>query len=174
MVHTSTHAPISYNIAFTPSADICGLDNVRIRASSDVCAAHGGLPIPVSSRLVLHSPKLTVVVGTIGSLLTVLSFFIGKSGRRRKATTPAALVNLDVFYVVHTTLVTRVTPRSGPRLVRAPACSVASPRPTSNAARAWAAVGRVCCSFQHTLRRHASRRDRDHDNTQGHDSRRCG
>ena len=66
------------------------------------------LPIPANSQLVMRSLKLpwTVAVGPIGS---PPSFFIGKSGQR-KATSSAALTNLDVLYAVHTTLMTRVTP----------------------------------------------------------------
>jgi len=73
-------------------------------------------PKPASS---LHSlkPPWTVVVGSIGS---PPSFFIGKSGRQRKATTSVALTNLDVLYAADTTLMTHVTPESGPRSVRAP------------------------------------------------------
>jgi len=73
-------------------------------------------PKPASS---LHSlkPLWIVVVGSIGS---PPSFFIGKSGRQRKATTSVALTNLDVLYAADTTLMTRVTPESDPRSVRAP------------------------------------------------------
>ncbi|KAH9041166.1 hypothetical protein EDB84DRAFT_1559678 [Lactarius hengduanensis] len=104
------HAPISYDISFTPSARTV-VDRTIHAPVPAVTLAQPATepPIPASSRLVLRSPKLpwTVAVGPIGS---PPSFFIGKSGHQRKATTSAALTNLDVLYAVHTTLMTRVTP----------------------------------------------------------------
>jgi hypothetical protein len=104
------HAPISYDIAFTPSARTV-VDRTIHAPVPAVTLAQPATepPIPASSRLVLRSPKLpwTVAVGPIGS---PPSFFIGKSGGQRKATSSVALTNLDVLYAVHTTLMTRVTP----------------------------------------------------------------
>ena len=104
------HAPISYDIAFTPSARTV-VDRTIHAPVPAVTLAQPATepPIPASSRLVLRSPKLpwTVAVGPIGS---PPSFSIGKSGGQRKATSSAALTNLDVLYAVHTTLMTRVTP----------------------------------------------------------------
>jgi hypothetical protein len=104
------HAPISYDIAFTPSARTV-VDRTIHAPVPAVTLAQPATepPIPASSRLVLRSPKLpwTVAVGPIGSPPT---FFIGKSGGQRKVTSSVALTNLDVLYAVHTTLMTRVTP----------------------------------------------------------------
>ncbi|KAH9977498.1 hypothetical protein BJV74DRAFT_860688 [Russula compacta] len=81
------HAPISYDIAFTPSARTV-VDRTVHSPLPAVTLAQPATepPIPASSRLVLRSPKLPWVV--------VL----------------AALTNLDVLYAVHATLMTCVTP----------------------------------------------------------------
>ncbi|KAI0261861.1 hypothetical protein BC834DRAFT_829629 [Gloeopeniophorella convolvens] len=104
------HAPISYDIAFTPSARTV-LDRTIHAPVPAVTLAQPATepPTPASSRLVLRSPKLpwVVVIGPIGS---TPSFFIGKGRSARKTTTTTALTNLDVLYAVHTTLMTRVTP----------------------------------------------------------------
>ena len=104
------HAPISYDIAFTPSARTV-VDRTVHSPFPAVTLAQPATepPIPASSRLVLRSPKLpwVVVVGPIGS---PPSFFIGKDGEKRKAKSSAALTNLDVLYAVHSTLMTCVTP----------------------------------------------------------------
>ncbi|KAF8267143.1 hypothetical protein EI94DRAFT_1731310, partial [Lactarius quietus] len=83
------HAPISYDIAFTPSARTVVDRTIHAPVPALTLAQPATEPpIPASSRLVLRSPKLpwTVAVG------------------------PIALTNLDVLYAVHTTLMTRVTP----------------------------------------------------------------
>ncbi|KAH9998763.1 hypothetical protein BJV77DRAFT_711218 [Russula vinacea] len=104
------HAPISYDIAFTPSARTV-VDRTVHSPLPAVTLAQPATepPIPASSRLVLRSPKLpwVVAVGPIGSPPT---FFIGKDGEKRKAKSSAALTNLDVLYAVHSTLMTCVTP----------------------------------------------------------------
>jgi hypothetical protein len=104
------HAPISYDIAFTPSARTV-VDRTVHSPLPAVTLAQPATepPIPASSRLLLRSPKLpwTVAVGPIGSPTT---FFIGKDGEKRKAKSSAALTNLDVLYAVHSTLMTCVTP----------------------------------------------------------------
>jgi len=103
------HAPISYDIAFTPSARTI-VDRTLHSPFPAVTLAQPATepPIPASSRLVLRSPKLpwVVVVGPIGS---PTSFFIGKDGEKRKTKSSAALTNLDVLYAVHSTLMTCVT-----------------------------------------------------------------
>jgi hypothetical protein len=103
------HAPISYDIAFTPSARTV-VDRTIHAPVPAVTLAQPATepPIPASSRLVLRSPKLPwdVNVGPIGS---PPKFFIGKGGEQRKATTSVALTNLDVLYALHTTLMTCVT-----------------------------------------------------------------
>jgi len=104
------HAPISYDVAFTPSARTV-VDRTMHSPLPAVTLAQPATepPIPASSRLVLRSPKLpwVVVVGPIGS---PPKFFIGKGGEKQKAKTSAALTNLDVLYAVHTTLMACVTP----------------------------------------------------------------
>ncbi|KAH9057209.1 hypothetical protein EDB87DRAFT_1565582 [Lactarius vividus] len=101
------HAPISYDIAFTPSARTVVDRTIHAPVPAATLAQPATEPpIPASSRLVLRSPKLpwTVAVEPIGSLP---SLFID---RQSKATTSAELTNLDVLNAVHTTLMTRVTP----------------------------------------------------------------
>ncbi|KAN0137852.1 hypothetical protein V8E53_004336 [Lactarius tabidus] len=108
------HAPISYDIAFTPSARTVVDRKIHAPVPAVTLAQPATEPpIPACSRLVLRSPKLpwTVAVGPIGSPPSFfMSFFIGNSDGQRKATSSVALTNLDVLYAVHTTLVTRVTP----------------------------------------------------------------
>jgi hypothetical protein len=100
------HAPISYDVAFTPSARTV-VDRTLHSPLPAVTLEQPATepPIPASSRLVLRSPKLpwVVVVGPIGSTPSVS---IGKG----KAKTTLALTNLDVLYAVHATLMTCVTP----------------------------------------------------------------
>jgi hypothetical protein len=104
------HAPIYYDVAFTPSARTV-VDRTQHSPFPAVTLAQPATepPIPASSRLVLRSPKLpwVVAVGPIGS---PPSFFIGKDGEKRKTKSSAALTNLDVLYAVHSTLMTCVTP----------------------------------------------------------------
>ncbi|KAH9968499.1 hypothetical protein BGW80DRAFT_1461889 [Lactifluus volemus] len=103
------HAPISYDIAFTPSARTV-VDRTIHAPVPAVTLAQPATepPIPASSRLVLRSPKLPwdVNVGPIGSPPT---FFIGKGGEKHKTKSSVALTNLDVLYAVHTSLMTCVT-----------------------------------------------------------------
>jgi hypothetical protein len=66
-------------------------------------------PIPASSRLVLRSPKLPLVVA-VGPIGSPPSFFIGKDGEKRKAKSFAVFTNFDELYAVHSTLVTCFTP----------------------------------------------------------------
>ena len=100
------HAPISYDVAFTPSARTV-VDRTMHSPLPAVTLAQPATepPIPASSRLVLRSPKLpwVVVVGPIGAPAP-------KSGAPRKTKTTLALTNLDVLYAVHTALMTCVTP----------------------------------------------------------------
>jgi len=104
------HAPISYDVAFTPSARTV-VDRTLHSPLPAVTLAQPATepPIPASSRLVLRSPKLpwVVVVGPIGS---TPSFTIGTGGEQRKTKTTLALTNLDVLYAVHATLMACVTP----------------------------------------------------------------
>jgi hypothetical protein len=102
-------APISFDVAFTPSARSV-LDKTIHAPVPALTLAQPATepPIPASSRLVLRSEKFPwlVVVGPVGSSPT---FYLG-SGKSRKPKSSAALTNLDVLYAVHTTLMTRVTP----------------------------------------------------------------
>ena len=104
------HAPISFDVAFTPSARTV-VDRTVHSPFLAVTLAQPATepPIPASSRLVLRSPILpwVVVVGPIGS---PLSFVRGKDGEKRKAKSSAALTILDVLYAVHFTLMNPVTP----------------------------------------------------------------
>jgi len=97
------HAPISYDVAFTPSARTV-VDRTMHSPLPAVTLAQPATepPIPASSRLVLRSPKLpwVVVVGPIGAPPS-------KNGGPK---TTLALTNLDVLYAVHTALMTPVTP----------------------------------------------------------------
>jgi hypothetical protein len=95
--YTRHHAPISYDIAFTPSARTVVSLTLHSPFSAVILAQPATMP--AYSRLVLRSPKLpwVVVVWPIGSLP---SFLIGK----------VALTNLDVLNAVHSTLMTCVTP----------------------------------------------------------------
>jgi hypothetical protein len=99
------HAPISYDIAFTPSARTVVDRTTHSPLPAVTLAQPSTEPaIPANSRLVLRSPKLpwVVVVGPISSSH-------GEESQRRTKTT-LALTNLDVLYAVHTTLMTSVTP----------------------------------------------------------------
>jgi hypothetical protein len=94
--YTRHHAPISYDIAFTPSARTVVSRTLHSPFLAVILAQPATMP--AHTRLVLRSPKLPwVVVGQIGSLP---SFLIGK----------VALTNLDVLNAVHSTLMTCVTP----------------------------------------------------------------
>ncbi|KAH9073073.1 hypothetical protein EDB83DRAFT_2313164 [Lactarius deliciosus] len=75
------------------------------------------------------------------NLFTPELLVISKSGCQHKVETSAALTNLDVVYVVRTTLMTHVTPEGRSR--RGFPCSVTSPKSSSNATHAWRAVGRA-------------------------------
>ena len=97
--YTRSHqAPISYDIASTPSSACTVVDRTVHSHVATITLAQPATkpPIPASSRLVLRSPKLpwVVVVGTP-------SYFETKNS--------AVLTNLDVLYAVHTTLMTRIT-----------------------------------------------------------------
>jgi hypothetical protein len=104
------HAPISYDVAFTPSARTV-IDITQRSPFPAVTLAQPATepPIPASARLVLRSPKLPwlVVVGPTGSPLSV---FIGKDDEKRMAGSSAAVTILDVLNAVHSTLMTCVTP----------------------------------------------------------------
>jgi hypothetical protein len=96
------HAPISYDVAFTPSARTV-VDRTMHSPLPAVTLAQPATepPIPVSSRLVLRSPKLpwVVVVGPIGA-----------PEQHGKPKMTLALTSLDVLYAVHSTLMQCVTP----------------------------------------------------------------
>ncbi|KAI0063806.1 hypothetical protein BV25DRAFT_363368 [Artomyces pyxidatus] len=104
------HAPISYDIAFTPSARTV-LDRTIHKPVPALTLAQPATepPTPASSRLVLRSHKFPwlVVVGPVGSSP---SFFLGSGNKPMKSKSNACLTNLDVLYAVHTTLMLRVTP----------------------------------------------------------------
>ncbi|KAI0041948.1 hypothetical protein FA95DRAFT_631371 [Auriscalpium vulgare] len=101
------HAPISYDVAFTPSARAV-LDRTIHAPVPALTLAQPATepPIPANSRLVLRSHKFPwlVVVGPVGS---TPSFYLGSGNKPR---TNACLTNLDVLHAVHNTLMLRVTP----------------------------------------------------------------
>jgi hypothetical protein len=139
------HAPISYDIAFTPSARTV-VDRTVHSPFPAVTLAQPATepPIPASSRLVLRSPKLpwVVVIGPIGS---PPSFFIGirKDDKKRKFRSSAALPNLDVLYAVHSTPMTCVTPKEWYSLGEHSRASAVLRRRIRSGVRAWEVVGRV-------------------------------
>ncbi|KAI0296321.1 hypothetical protein B0F90DRAFT_1811322 [Multifurca ochricompacta] len=104
------HAPISYDIAFTPSARTV-VDRIKRAPVPAITLAQPATepPIPASSHLLLRSPKLPWVV-IVKRSLTPNNIFIGKRPQPRKTTTSVTLTNLDVLYAVHGTLMNRVTP----------------------------------------------------------------
>lgn len=109
------HAPISYDISFTPSARTVLDRTIHSPVPAHTLAQPATEPpTPASARLVLRSHKFPwlVVVGPVGSSASSSpssNFYLG-SGSGKSSRSNACLTNLDVLYAVHTTLMTRVTP----------------------------------------------------------------
>ncbi|KZT18670.1 hypothetical protein NEOLEDRAFT_126473 [Neolentinus lepideus HHB14362 ss-1] len=107
LAHTRFHhAPISYDVIYTPSARTVVDRTTRQPVPTHTLTQPATEPpISTTSQLVLTSEKFPwpVIVGSATA-------FPSKSGRPR-AHSPVAVSNLDVLYALHSTLLTRVTPQ---------------------------------------------------------------
>lgn len=99
------HAPLEYDVTFTPSARTV-LDRTTHTAIPSHTLAEPATdpPTPSSARLILRSHKFpwTIVVTDSSPRFTV-----GPAKYRSKA---LVITILDLLYAVHTTLLTQVTP----------------------------------------------------------------
>ncbi|KAF7791718.1 hypothetical protein EIP86_002742 [Pleurotus ostreatoroseus] len=106
------HAPITYDVTFTPSARTV-LDHATHSPIPPHTLAEPATdpPTPAASRLILRSHKFpwTVVVAGAGAGAGGASprFTVGPPKHRSRA---LVITNLDLLYAVHTTLLTPVTP----------------------------------------------------------------
>ncbi|EPQ51703.1 hypothetical protein GLOTRDRAFT_107870 [Gloeophyllum trabeum ATCC 11539] len=108
LAHTRFHhAPISYDVVYTPSARTVVDRTTRQPVPTHTLTQPATEPpIATTSQLVLTSDKFPwpVVVGASTA-------FPSKSARPLRPRSPQAISNLDVLYALHATLFTRVTPQ---------------------------------------------------------------
>ncbi|KAF9812841.1 hypothetical protein IEO21_05941 [Rhodonia placenta] len=123
LAHTRLHhAPLNYDVVFTPSAR-----TVLDRATHSPIPSHTlsqpatEPPMPAGARLVLRSHKfpwpVVVTSPSAGSASPGPRFTVGPPTHARSAS-GGSISNLDVLYAVHTTLMTQITPEEWEALGR--------------------------------------------------------